>query len=242
MTQRLSHHVLLLAVATFLLDLIALRELGTHQFPHPAAIAVLGMAWGQIGLAALYLALGRQNVLFRLAITLGGIGLMVPPLARATIPNAAQWLGVLCAYAAVVAVPLAIMRLRRHVMTPAPVSSEGLGRWQFSLAGMMILTTFIAVLLGVGRHCHFPETGVLLVAACCVGFALVTLGTFWSVFRWEDPWAKIITAVLLGPVVGGALGLLCGSSHAVLPFAAMSGIQGIWLVLSLTIVRVQPSC
>jgi len=236
--------VILLILAAVLVDLLfAVDWARGESFPHLPAVVLLGLALAQVGLLSAWLAFGGGPLLLRFGVTFVAVGLLSLPAASTTLPSFPEWLGVFSLYAAMVAIPLSLVRLsgsRLTIRTPN-ASRQGesrLRRWQFSLGDLLALMTVTAVASALARLFEFPQAHAVLVAACCIGFACVTLLSMWSASDRRNWLAQAAVLVLLCPAIGAALGRLSGPPAYCWPFAIMTFVQAGLVFLSVGILRV----
>jgi hypothetical protein len=180
------------------------------RFPEWPALALVGIALGQVILAAAWLALGSSHGLARstaLPLTAMALAQLVAPKVD---PSATEIMGVLLAVGAAVAVLLAGARLagRRITATAGAVAILPLASRRYSLASLFALTTVVAVYAAIVREVSFPAEQWFLAALHCIGFvaaALVPLAVFACGMR-GDWRVWLAAAVALGAACGAVAG------------------------------------
>lgn len=175
--------VLLLVAALALVTLVALvvrRSLDWHAGPVPLPLILVGTGLAYMGLAALYLALGRQNVLLRVLAATGlsvAGGLIAATGEGLREPEQFQiWAGFGLFNAFCVSVPAiyAWARGLRVTHDEHPPLVFWQPKRQFSLWGMLSAMTVLAVVLGVAVRLQFPIDRMATVMALCTVTALIT--------------------------------------------------------------------
>src|SRR6185503_1693601 len=96
------------------------------------------------GIAAIVLYLGAALVSFRaVSGTVTGDGI-------------SRWLAVMLFVLGVISAPLVIARLAGVAIVSTVDSPPKRGSRQYTIWGLLVLTTIVAVLLGIGRQLKFP--------------------------------------------------------------------------------------
>jgi hypothetical protein len=198
-------------VATFTTDAALAAVPG--QFPDWPAMALLGLALGQVVVAAAWLALGNSCWLARCAtFPLVAISLahMLAPKLK---PTAAEMLGVFLAVGAVVAVLLLAARASGVRIVAGGVPDETPGRRllasrSYSLASLFALTTVVAVFAAITRETSFPVEQRLAATLHCFGFvaAAILPLAMWSGGMRGGLWRWLLGAMVLGAAWGAAAG------------------------------------
>jgi hypothetical protein len=185
----------LLATAVVVQDiawLVLLRSMG-WRWPHLATVFAIGLALSQVGMAGVWLALARgpfclRGLLLLVAIFLGGLlG------SKATTGYLAHWWIVTAIYAAVTALPLVAARYAGvSILAGDDPAADPRGR-QFTIRAILILTTSVAVLLGISRTLDFPWRQMGEIALFGLGLGLIP----WVLGLWY-----LHTDTRLWPAVG----------------------------------------
>ena len=211
----------LLLAATLALDCAVLANAGTHELsPHPVLILAWTLQLSQTSLMAVWLAVGKTSVPWRLTAAVTAVGLW--SCALTTLPDApavAQRAVLLTLQTIAVAVPLLLMRplglslIDAAAKADAGHSTFGRRRLQFSILTMIGWTTALAVILSTAKSMapDDPFTlGVGLdvsVAVFLVGRGAVALAAAWAVLgrRWSS-WriavlpVAVVAAIALQPL------------------------------------------
>ena len=96
--------LLVLFAAAALFANLAVVDQAEHQtFPQPAAVAAMGLAFGQISLSAVWLVYARWNITLRMLLMLAVVLYWSGPIAGVTGQAAAPWLSLFLGHAAMVA-------------------------------------------------------------------------------------------------------------------------------------------
>jgi len=121
---------------------------------------------------------------------------------------------------------------RRAQRQAAPSSAAGtrLAPGQWTLAGMMSLTTIVAISLALARRVDFPHQQLVAVIITCVGFSVTSLFSLAVAHHMKTRCWRIASVLLLCPLAGAVVGLLIG------PIGGMGVMAAVALVQSLTIV------
>jgi hypothetical protein len=133
----------------------------------------------------------------------------------------------------VVAAPLAIARLAGVGIVPIHEHEAPRGSRQFTILGLLSLTTFVAVLLGIGRLLKFPwgELGAIAV------FVVANGAIPWTLASWPWPTTLIVGAAVC-TAAGAVMSLTGFPPNDPLSLAAMCTIQGIVIIAALAVVQI----
>jgi hypothetical protein len=202
--------LLCLAIVATLVGDLALAA-SPAQFPEWPALALLGLALGQVTVAAAWLALGSSPWSARCAalpLVAMSLAHLLAPKFR---PSAAELLGVLLAVGAAVGALLFAARLSglRVVAGAARANAVNsvLASQRYSLASLFALTTVVAIYAALVRETSFPAEQRLTAVIHCIGFfvaAILPLAMFAAAGGDWRLW--LLGAVVLGAVWGAAAG------------------------------------
>jgi hypothetical protein len=231
----------LLAAAIFLQNLVwlvVLRSSGT-DWPSVPAVIAMGLVFAQVGLAAVLVMWGSGNLLLRSLVAVPLLVFAAILASRSTNENLPAWTSILLAITAIIGAPLAVARLAgvRIVNFSEPLDLAG--SRQFTIFGLLTLTTLVAVILGVCRLLQFPweEIGqVALFAVALGGIPWICAPTSLAANRWH--WV-VIPAVVVCPLAGWLISFtgLPPEQHKV-ALIAMACIQGALTISACAVVRV----
>lgn len=251
--------VILLVVATLLVDLVVVSLVASHQivpadWPHPAAIALFSLCVAQVSLLAIWTGLGGKSLPWRILGLLLVIGLW-SRLVAWTIDRPdtedvfVEWTWVLLGQTVVILVPLWAARLRGVRLTRA--SSEDWteetasprSRFQFSLGHLLSWITVLAIVLGLAQYTFRYDDLFWLVAAWHlvavygISHAALALAGFWAVFGTGRAWLRCL---LLVPTTAAAIGAsyLWTGIEDLGPYTGFFLLQVLWAVASLSVFRV----
>lgn len=238
------HHLLVgLLVAVHMLAGAAAASLAYSMrvtWPDPLAAVILGTALGQLAIAAAWLAWGRLLIALRGALLLVVMLGWLFPVANcmgSSDQRRAWWGGILLVHALSVAICLIAVRLtgtRLSIEGEAETPVSRIKPWQFSVGGILTLTTFLAMLLGVGRHLDFPWEEFGSATSFCVGTALAAASSVYLAFRLRTVWLALALPLLLCGGVGYSLTFI-------LHFNALIGmglLHGVVISISAGVLRV----
>lgn len=184
-------------------NLLAWIRTGEHGAP-----IYIGLAFADGGLAAAYLLFGRRPLLLRAALALllvGMAGVMGQIGDRNLTANPEDyllWIGAMLLISGLVALPLAGLRWRVWYIThpsdpPQPATSVK----QFSLWGLISLTTVVAMVMGLARLLDFPLDAIATVCLIAVFIVVQTFTGLVCLHPRIPVWVTmglVIASVLLG--------------------------------------------
>jgi hypothetical protein len=233
--------VRLLAAAIFLQNLVwllVLRTSGTDWPATPAVIA-MGLVFGQAGLAAVLVAWGSGPLLLRALVAAPLVFFSAILAARSTNENLSLWLSVLLADAAIVAAPLGVARLAGVRIARIEEPPDAAGSRQFTIFGLLTLTTLVAVVMGVCRLLDFPwhEIGGFTLFALALGsIPWICASTALAADRWY--WV-VLAGGITCPLAGWLISLTgFPPEQDKLALIAMSCVQGGLTIAACAVVRV----
>lgn len=236
---RSRHLLVALAIAAIVLvTLVALlaRSLEEARGPTFLAMAVIGIGMGWGGLGGCYLALGRQWLVARLALSTaialaaGGIcGL------AADAGMLRRWCGVMLFAVFVVAVPLIYLWARGlRLMHPEhPPVEYWRPRSQFSLWGMLTAITCVSILLAIATRLEFPLDAlyaVLVICGCVGGIPYVAGATLLSRLPAVWPALTIPAAMMAATLALHTLGPI-SVFHEITAALAETVVVTIWMLV-----------
>jgi len=218
---------------------VVLRITGS-QWPDKPAIIAMGIAFGQLSLAAILLILSSKRLVARSMATIVlyfGAALLA---FRAVSANGfGRWLTIMLLILAVIAAPLIIARLAGVVIVPTADGPPGRGSRQYTIWGLLVLTTIVAILLGIGRQLSFPwhELGQIAVFSLMIAMIPCILA---PLALSKVPWpASLIAGATLCPAAGAALTLTgFPPPDQPLQLAAMCAVQGAVIIAACIVVRI----
>ncbi len=230
----------LLAAAIFLQNLVwlvVLRSSGADWPAVPAVIA-MGLVFAQVGLAAVLVVWGSGTLLLRSLVAIPLIFFAAILAARSTNENLPAWISILLAITVIVGAPLSIARLAGVWIVKSCEPLNMAGSRQFTIFGILTLTTLVAVILGIGRLL-FPWReigGVALFALALGGIPWICAPTALAADRWHG---IVIPAVVVCPLAGWLISLtgFPPEQHKV-ALIAMACIQGALTIGACAVVRV----
>jgi hypothetical protein len=192
-------------IATLVMDL-ALAAMPGH-FPAWSAAALLGMALGQVIIAAAWMALGTSYWLAR-SMALPFAAIALAQLAAPKVhPSAIEMTGVLLCVGASVAFLLAGARIAGFQLTVGTAESSQLAFQRYSLSNLFALTTVVAVYAAIGREVSFPKEQPFAAALSCAGFVAVAVFTLAILATgMRNDWRILLVAVLIGAAWGALPG------------------------------------
>jgi hypothetical protein len=257
-----------LAIAIIAVDAVAVAASIGLQFPHVAVIVLLALGLAQVGLLATWLATGPGNIYVRLIACLLAVLGCAWAFANTTLPTLLEWLGALGFYLLAVAAPVFLFRWL-VVMPPArcnmsrdvepddngetageaatatrpkslPSRVGGLPR-QWSIAGILTLTTVVAVALGFARAVEFPAHEGGSVIFTCIGFALTTLLALFIACGIKKRRWHLLALVLTCSPIGAVIGLMFGPLPYVAAMTVVALIQSLLVVFVIDVIQMPKS-
>lgn len=186
---------------------VLLRSTG-WRWPHPAAVFAIGLALASIGMAGLWLALARSPFWQRGLLVLGAVLLGGPVAAHATSGLLMHWWVATAVYAAITALPLAAARFAGvHLPAENSDAAPDPRTRQFTIRGILVLTTSAAVLLGVGRVLDFPWRQMGETALFGLALGLIPWVVGLGRLRAEKRSRPVLAAVVVCPLAGWLIDL-----------------------------------
>ncbi|MDX1946851.1 MAG: hypothetical protein SFU86_15725 [Pirellulaceae bacterium] len=196
--------LVLLAGAVWLQDLVwlAVIEVTEGRWPATPGIVAMGLVLTQLGVA---LALVWMNgyLLVRgvgFLVNLGLAGLLA---AAAMNHHFGNWLGLVSLFSAVAAIPFVGVRLAGGaLLLPEDLPVSRWPKLQFTIWGLISLTTLVAAGLGVARFVEFPwvqlgAAGLFALAAGLVPWIALPL-----VLSRAHGWLPIVATLIVAPLAG----------------------------------------
>lgn len=230
----------LLVAAVLVQDLVWLLDLrgSRSEWPDWPAIIGMGLAFGQMGLVGLLLLATGPGRWLRAGIAVAFYFFAAYLAYRATDGELVTWLGIMLLDASVVAAPLGAARLLGirvvHIDRYAdlPPASR-----QFSILGILMLTTLVAVLLGVSRAiATWGDVAAVAVFAIGLGAIPWICGPLMlSGFHWR--WA-ILAGTVICPLAGYAISNTGFPPEHPTELIAMCYVQGLLTLAACGVVRV----
>jgi hypothetical protein len=240
--MRTSFLFLLLAAGS-LSNLIIVDQARGHAFPHPAAIAVLGVGFAQIALCAAWLVYARGNIALQTLLLLAIIFFWVNPIAQATEQAAPYWLNILFTqFAAGTAVAGMIRAVRVWFRPPASNTSEDrLSRapvtFHFTLADALCCTTALCVVLSVARWGNFPWASSCQVAIFCLILAWSSC-VIVSVVRNASAITCIYVTLAVSLAAGALLSVLRLPPQPTWSVITLACLQGLYVACGAVLLRI----
>jgi hypothetical protein len=216
---------------------VALR-MTDATWPALPAIIAMGIAFAQIGLGSVLLVLGAGRLIVRGLITIvlyfGAAFLAFRAVSAA---GMGSWLATMLVGMTMISAPLAIARLAGAVIVAHTGPSPARGSRQYTIWGLLVLTTFAAVLLGIGRQLRFPWEELGQIALFSVAIAAIPC-ILAPLALCRVPWpASLIAAVTLCPATGAVLAFTGFPPNQPLELAVMCGVQGAVIIAACAVVR-----
>ena len=248
----LQHSGLLVGLlwgAALTLDLAVITYLRTSgaDWPNSPGVVAMGLSFAQTGLAAVLLGLGGGPLWLRamLAVPLYGLAACVGcHAARHHAEHLPLWFVIMLVVGAVVAAPLVVARLAGVGIAPAGQRELPAGSRQFTILGVLALTTIVAMLMGLARRFDFPwhEIGDVALFALALG-GIPWVGATIPLSRFSWPAAALLMSAycpLAGwllsrtgfppPDVGGLIAMCYVAAAVTIAAAAVFRIAGFRLV------------
>lgn len=230
----------LLAAALLLQNIvwpIALR-LDNDDWPAPAAICALGIAFAELSLAAVLLVWGTRYLLARgLLVLLMYLGAGVVAARAVNPPGLKTWMATMLVVWAIVAAPLAIARLAGIVVVRADESDAPRGSRQFTILGLLSLTTLVAIGLGIAQRLQFPwqELGGVVLFTLALGTTAWILAPL-ALSR-VPLLGSVLAAGVICPLMGVAMAYTGFPPEEPAELTFMCLVQGAVIVAACAVVR-----
>jgi hypothetical protein len=236
--------IVLLVLAAVSVDVAMAVLAHGRRFPSVAPTLLLALALAQTGLLAAWLAVGPGSIAIRYGACVLAVMCFSWPLSNVSLPNYAQWLGVLGVYLTAVAVPVFLFRwfvveLPRRRAEGGSRSRNRLPAGQWTLAGIMSLTTVVAVSLALARAVELPNEELLPVIVACLGFSATTLVALWITCGIERQVWHLPAVLLVCPLIGAVVGVMMGPAPYVGVMAGVALVQSLAVVFFVDVVRMR---
>jgi hypothetical protein len=209
------------------------------SWPAASAIAAMGIAFAQLGLAAVLVILGTGSLAIRgLIAVLLYFGAAFLAFRAVRGEGISGWLAIMLLVIGVICAPLVIARLSGVAIVPAVTGPPARGSRQYTIWGLLVLTTVVAVLLGIGRHLRFPWVELGAIAVFGVVVAVIP-GILAPLALSRLPWpTSIIAGASICPAAGALLTFTgFPPPRQPIELAAMCLIQGAVIVAACLVAR-----
>lgn len=205
--------------------LVLMRSTG-WRWAHPAAVFAIGLALSQVGMSGVWLALARGPLWRRGLILLAAILFSGPLASQATTGYLVHWWVVTANYAAITALPLIAARYAGVCISAGDDSAADLRGRQFTIRAILMLTTGVAVFLGIGRTLDFPwrQMGETALFGLALGLIPWVLGIWY-----------LRTETRLWPAVGAMV--VCPLAAYLIELTGFPPANQIALLIALTTVQ-----
>ena len=210
------------------------------QWPATPAIVAMGIGFAQLGLAAVLLVLGSGRPAIRGVATIAlYVGAALLAFRSVNEQGLGRWLAIMLFVMAVISAPLIIARLAGVAIGPTVDSPPSRGSRQYTIWGLLVLTTVVAVLLGIARQLKFPwhELGQIALFSWAIAVIPCILAPLaLSKIAWP---ASLIAGATLCPAAGALLTLTgFPPPEQPLELATMCSIQGAVTIAACAVVRI----
>lgn len=232
--------LMLLLAAIVAQDLVWLTVLQGRalDWPRIPAVTAMGAAFCQVSLAAFLLLAVDFGGWIRAALAVPMYFAAATIASRATSEEFVPWLGIMLLDLAIVAAPLLAARLAgMRVVLVDHLSDLPPASRQYSILGILALTTFVALLLGIARTIGtWGDTAAVAVFAMALGAIPWVCGTLaLSGFHWR--WA-VIAGFVVCPFAGYAILDTGFPPRHPTELIVMCGVQGALTIAAGIVVRV----
>jgi hypothetical protein len=208
------------------------------EWPDAPAIAAMGLAFAQVGLAALVLVLASGPLAVRGAAAIllyGGSAVLATSSVGESLP---AWLGIMLCALGIVATPFVLARLAGVAVMPHVLVELPRGSRQYTILGLLVLTTLVAVLLAIGRQLDFPWRELRQVLLFSVAIAAVPCA-IGPLACSRVPWPVTLIAILtLCPATGIVLAFTGFPPEHPVELVAMCLVQGAVIFAACLVTRV----
>jgi hypothetical protein len=208
--------VWLLVAACIAIDLAMIGELQIRRNEWPEAVGLigLGLSFSQIALLALWAVWGRSNVVVRGVSTLLGVwavSCLASYSREGDSDRVGVWFGVLLFYCGASLIPFIMVRIAGYEISSQRAASthhadshvvRRLSANQFTIWGILSLTTAIGVALAVIRFAQFPMGQLLEVVAFCTLLAGALCAILLLALFLSRTIISIAATTVICPIVG----------------------------------------
>lgn len=198
----------LLALAALVVDLVLASRLTAH--PDTSLMLLWGLSCGQLALLVVWSVWGKAAWLIRWLTVVAAAAGVGWPLAEATSGRWTEWFALMCLFGLCVSVPCHVARARGWCLQTAGIrlctdQPASIRRGQFSLADLLSLLTFSALVLGLRTSVAFPWRH--LIEVVCYGVCLTTVagGSLWAMASRGDTWWRLAMLCGICMVAGWAM-------------------------------------
>lgn len=209
--------VWLLVAACIAIDLAMIGELQVrrNEWPAVGGIVGLGLAFSQIAFVSLWVVWGRAGIPVRIVsalLSVWGVSFLANYSSKGTEIGVGAWFGLLLLCCIFSVILFVIVRLARYelfhpIAETFSVPNRRSSAIQFSIWGLLSLTTAVGVTLAIIRFAEFPIDELLQAAtffAVLNSTASTLLLLDLILVRW---WITILAAVAICPIAGLLLSL-----------------------------------
>ena len=228
-----QHHAIQVLLVTALLVwnliMLAVLNITGQDWPSIQAIAGMGLALGQVCLAAAYVPLGRLNIALRILVLLlvtAQSGYLAT-LSTGGPGGTRTWFSMLLVVCALVLVPLAVVRMAGgrivHLSDPP---APPIARWQFSLWETLSFTTGTAFLAAALRWADLPGEAYGAILA----FSLATAVPLWACVFSILPVRSLPVGIIAPTIIIPFLGF-------VLPYTGLPPEDDLWELWGMNLVQ-----
>ena len=186
----------LLLAAIVCIDLIVCRGK-----PHEAdlhGVLAFSLYFGQIGLLSAWLALGRTARWIRFLVWIGALALTYVFSADFENPHTNFVLAISYAAAVVISTLAAGPWISSHQLA----ASREPARWQFSLLGLLVVMTLVAVVASIARFSDLPLVASVSIATFFGSIALIPAAALMLLKSRPAPWIRFMGLLGLATVWG----------------------------------------
>lgn len=198
-----NHFIALLLVAANLsFDAAVFAKV--EPFPALSARLFLGLVFGQLGCLAAWVTIGRGSLTFRIVSSLVACLLVAICMGKCSRPGFAEWFCVLSIYVGGTISYLFLLRLPGLFKSLCFSDKRA---WQYTIGGILGLTTCVAFILGSVRWMEFPWAHPAEIVTYSVTFGAVavslinTLASEGSHLRFAIPLLTLVAATVTLPLL-----------------------------------------
>lgn len=204
-------HLLAGLLAALLALLSTITVTGFQSSYETPLMFYTGLVFGQLALLVFWCVMSRGYRVARVLATLAITACLSQPLGRVTGCSWSQWFTLLSLFAAITSGALLLARLPgivpgrgNRVTSPAP-SQRRRPRTQFTLGGLLSLTTAVAVSLGLRGHIEFPHEERLAVASYGLWLIVIAIASFWSSASSLRPGVRVLVLAVVCLAAGSLM-------------------------------------
>ena len=203
--------VILLIMTLVLVNLVLSRIVHNAGLVWPDALCVvgLGLIFAQIVLVASWLVWSSRNFALRIILSLAILYFLAHPASTYAIDDPSSWFTANLSFLAIISTVFLVARFAGVSIDQVDDHNAptGLGSWQFSISGILSVTTGTACLFGAARNLHVPATAGVSTLLFFLAISAVATIAFFSSFCLHRVGLAVLVIGLAATMIGYVLSL-----------------------------------